>query len=125
MIKKKAEEGKRKMQAEMASIDYRIYENRLERMARILIDGKARLVDATNFGEFSKKTLIHTVKAVKSDRDIAKVGRPSLLRKEKKDIVTDVIKIETKCGTNLTVKKTKELIENVIEDEDSEIIEDA
>ncbi|KAH7825189.1 uncharacterized protein MONOS_1999 [Monocercomonoides exilis] len=94
-------------------------------MARILIDGKARLVDATNFGEFSKKTLIHAVNAVKSDRDVAKVGRPSLLRKEKKEIVTDVIKIEAKCGTNLTVKKTKELIENAIEDEDSEISVDA
>ncbi|KAH7816904.1 uncharacterized protein MONOS_9101 [Monocercomonoides exilis] len=63
-------------------------------MTRIQIDRKPRLVDATNFGEKTKKAFIHAVKAVQSHRNIAKEKRLSKLLKEKKEIETDVIEMK-------------------------------
>ncbi|KAH7825156.1 putative DDE superfamily endonuclease [Monocercomonoides exilis] len=63
-------------------------------MARIVVDGHVRIVDAINTKEFSRSAIIRAVSAIESGRAVAKPGRPELFNEEDKNIIVGVIKIE-------------------------------
>ncbi|KAH7822976.1 putative DDE superfamily endonuclease [Monocercomonoides exilis] len=104
----------------MSSRKYRKYHSRLERMAHIVVDGVVRMTDAINSKEFSRTSIKNAVRALRKGRLVGKVGRPAAVVGEKEQRVMDIIHIEAKSGTCLTLKKTRELIENVINDNDNE-----
>ncbi|KAH7824847.1 uncharacterized protein MONOS_6726 [Monocercomonoides exilis] len=104
----------------MSSRKYRKYHSRLERMAHIVVDGVVRITDAINSKEFSLTGIKNAVRALRKGRLVGKIGRPAAVVGEKEQRVLDIIHIEAKSGTCLTLKKTRELIENVINDNDEE-----
>ncbi|KAH7821077.1 uncharacterized protein MONOS_12906 [Monocercomonoides exilis] len=63
-------------------------------MARIVVDGHVRIVDAINTKEFSRSAVIRAVSAIESGRAVSKPGRPELFNEEDKNIIVGVIKIE-------------------------------
>ncbi|KAH7832698.1 uncharacterized protein MONOS_10938 [Monocercomonoides exilis] len=85
-------------------------------MARIVVDGHVRIVDAINTKEFSRSAIIRAVSAIESGRAVAKPGRPELFNEEDKNIIVGVIKIESLSGTSLNAKRTRELMESVLSD---------
>ncbi|KAH7818969.1 uncharacterized protein MONOS_4404 [Monocercomonoides exilis] len=48
--------------------------------------------------------------------EVGKQGRPQVISKEQEKTVLDVIKIDSICGSSFTMKKTRELMENVLKD---------
>ncbi|KAH7820438.1 uncharacterized protein MONOS_11051 [Monocercomonoides exilis] len=119
----------------MSSRKYRKYNSRLERMAHIVVDGVVRITDAINSKEFSRTGIKNAVRALRKGRLVGKIGRPAAVVGEKEQRVMDIIHIEAKSGTCLTLKKTRELIcfifinmflsfvfqiENVLNDNDDE-----
>ncbi|KAH7832230.1 uncharacterized protein MONOS_15744 [Monocercomonoides exilis] len=104
----------------MSSRKHRKYNSRLERMAHIVVDGVVRITDAINSKEFSRTGKKNTVGSMRKGRLVGKVGRPAAVVGENEQRVLDIIHIEAKSGTCLTLKKTRELIENVINDNDDE-----
>ncbi|KAH7815784.1 uncharacterized protein MONOS_16603 [Monocercomonoides exilis] len=67
-VEQKRIAGQRKLRAAMKSFDYRRIDNRLERMARIVVDGVVRITDAINSMEFSRKRIKNAVRALRSKR---------------------------------------------------------
>ncbi|KAH7823722.1 uncharacterized protein MONOS_8948 [Monocercomonoides exilis] len=116
----KLKEGKKKLQRAMSSRKCRKYHSRLERMAHNVVDGVVRMTDAINSKEFSRTGIKNAVRALRKKRLVRKVGRPAAVVSEKEQRVLDVIHVEAKSGTCLTLKKTRELIENIINDNDDE-----
>ncbi|KAH7819497.1 uncharacterized protein MONOS_6688 [Monocercomonoides exilis] len=93
---------------------------RLERVAHIVDDGVVHITDAINSKEFSYTGIKNVVGALRKGRLVYKIGRPAAVVGKKEHRVLDIIHIEAKSGTCLTLKKTRELIENVINDNDEE-----
>ncbi|KAH7816321.1 uncharacterized protein MONOS_8992 [Monocercomonoides exilis] len=89
-------------------------------MAHNVVDGVVRMTDAINSKEFSRTGIKNAVRALRKGRLVGKIGRPEAVVGEKEQRVLDIIHIEAKSGTCLTLKKTRELIENVINDNDDE-----
>ncbi|KAH7820844.1 uncharacterized protein MONOS_5658 [Monocercomonoides exilis] len=119
-VEQKRIAGQRKLRAAMKSFDYRRIDNRLERMARIVVDGVVRITDAINSMEFSRKRIKNAVRALRSKRLVSKVGRPQFVIGDKEQIVLDEIIIESRSGSCLPIRKVRELMENVINDTDDE-----
>ncbi|KAH7832660.1 uncharacterized protein MONOS_3983 [Monocercomonoides exilis] len=89
-------------------------------MANIVIDGVVRITHAINSKEFSRTSFKNAIRALRKGRLVGKIGRPEAEVGEKEQRVLNIIHIEAKSGTCLTLKKTRELIENVINDNDDE-----
>ncbi|KAH7819786.1 uncharacterized protein MONOS_10213 [Monocercomonoides exilis] len=85
-------------------------------MEKIENDGVVRLADENNSKKFSKIRIKRAVKAVRQGRLVSKIGRPAVVIGEKEQTVLDEIKIESLSGASLTIKKMRELIENVVND---------
>ncbi|KAH7822981.1 putative DDE superfamily endonuclease [Monocercomonoides exilis] len=116
----KFKEGKKKLQRAMSSRKYRNYHSLLERMAHIVVDGVVRMTDAIYFKELSRNGIKNAVRVLRKGRLVGKIGRPAAVVGKKEQRVFDIIHIEAKSGTCLTLKKTRELIENVINHNDDE-----
>ncbi|KAH7832428.1 putative DDE superfamily endonuclease [Monocercomonoides exilis] len=115
-VARKSTAGQLKLREAMLSFKYRQFRNPLERMAHIVNDGAVRMVDAYNSKKFSKIRIKRAVKAVRQGRLVSKIGRPAVVIGEKEQTVLDEIKIESLSGASLTIKKIRELIENVVND---------
>ncbi|KAH7825347.1 uncharacterized protein MONOS_566 [Monocercomonoides exilis] len=85
-------------------------------MAHIVNDGAERMVDAYNNKKFGKIRIKRAVKAVRQGRLVSKIVRPAVVIGEKEQTALDEIKIESLSGASLTIKKMRELIENVVND---------
>ncbi|KAH7821199.1 uncharacterized protein MONOS_8186 [Monocercomonoides exilis] len=116
----KLKEGQKKLQRAMSSRKFRKYNSRLDRTAHIVVDGVVRITDAISSKEFSRTGIKNAVRALRKGRLVGKVGSPAAVVGEKEQRVLDIIHIEAKSGTCLTLKTTRELIENVINDNDDE-----
>ncbi|KAH7816515.1 uncharacterized protein MONOS_10986 [Monocercomonoides exilis] len=75
-----------------------------------------KITDAINSKQFSCSSIRNAVRALRTKREVGKPGRPQVLNREKQETVLDVIKIVIICGSSLTMKKTRELRENVFND---------
>ncbi|KAH7826025.1 putative DDE superfamily endonuclease [Monocercomonoides exilis] len=93
----------------MMAFDYRQIENRLERIATIVFDGKARIVDTANLHEFSRSAINRAIAALENKRKIGKIGHPELLTDEEKKTVEDVIRCESSSGVSISVSQKKQL----------------
>ncbi|KAH7825021.1 putative DDE superfamily endonuclease [Monocercomonoides exilis] len=116
----KFKEGQKKLQRAMSSHKNKKHYIRLERMAHIVVDGVVIITDAIYSKRFSCTGIKNAVRALRKGRLVGKVGRPAAVVGEKEQRVMDIIHIEAECGTCFPLKKTKELIENVINDNDDE-----
>ncbi|KAH7821288.1 uncharacterized protein MONOS_11603 [Monocercomonoides exilis] len=85
-------------------------------MSHIVHDGFVRITDAINSKQFSRSSIKNAVRSLRAKIEIGKPGRPQAISKEKEETVLDVIKIDSICGSSLTMKKTRELMENVSND---------
>ncbi|KAH7831196.1 uncharacterized protein MONOS_15564 [Monocercomonoides exilis] len=74
------------------------------------------MVDAYNSKKFSKIRIKRAVKAVRQGRLVSKIGRPTVVIGEKEHTVMYETTIESLSGASLTIKKMRELIENVVSD---------
>ncbi|KAH7819390.1 putative DDE superfamily endonuclease [Monocercomonoides exilis] len=108
----------------MMSFDYRHFENRLERMARIIFDGKARIVDAVNLHEFSRSAINRAITALENKRKVGKTGHTELLTDEEKKTVEEVIRCESSSGVSISVSQMKQLMESVISDRQKDLFEE-
>ncbi|KAH7832336.1 uncharacterized protein MONOS_9926 [Monocercomonoides exilis] len=72
-VEQKRIAGQRKLRGAMISFDYRMTDNQLERMARIVVDGVIRITDAINSMEFSYKRIKNAVRELRSKRLIWKL----------------------------------------------------
>ncbi|KAH7832556.1 uncharacterized protein MONOS_8350 [Monocercomonoides exilis] len=108
-VEQKRIAGQRKLRAAMKFFDYRRIDNRLERMARIVVDGVVRITDAINSMEFSHKRIKNAVRALRSKRLVSKVGRQQFVTGDKEQIVLEEIIIESRSGGCLFIKKVREL----------------
>ncbi|KAH7828496.1 uncharacterized protein MONOS_7696 [Monocercomonoides exilis] len=108
----------------MMSFGYRHIENRLERIATIVLDGKARIVDAANLHEFSRSAINRAITALENKRKVGKIGHPELLTDEEKKTVEDVIRCESSSGVSISVSQMKHLMESVISDRQKNLFEE-
>ncbi|KAH7823158.1 putative DDE superfamily endonuclease [Monocercomonoides exilis] len=120
LVKKKAEAAQKRLKEAMPTLHYRKYSSRLERIAHIVNDNVVRLEDGVKYGGISKKSLEHAVKAIKNGRPIAKVGHPPIISGEKEKQFLEEVTIESRSGTSLTLRKARDLMENIINDSEEE-----
>ncbi|KAH7816392.1 uncharacterized protein MONOS_14343 [Monocercomonoides exilis] len=85
-------------------------------MEKIENDGVVRLADENNIKKYNKIRIKRAMKAVQQGRLVSKIGRHAVVIGEKEQTVQDEIKIESLSGASLTIKKMRELIENVVND---------
>ncbi|KAH7824785.1 uncharacterized protein MONOS_7203 [Monocercomonoides exilis] len=120
VLKKKAQAAQKQLKEAMSSLHYRKHCSRLERIAHIVNDNDVRLVDGVNFDGIGKKSLKHAVKAIKNCRPIAKVGHPPIIIGEKEKQFLEEVTIESRSGTSLSLRKARDLMENIINDSEEE-----
>ncbi|KAH7822511.1 uncharacterized protein MONOS_8906 [Monocercomonoides exilis] len=116
LVKKKAEVAQKRLKETMSTLHYRKYSSRLERIAYIVYDNVVRLVDGVKYGEISKKSLKHAVKAIINGRPIAKVCHPTIISGEKEKQFLEEVTIKSRSGTSLTLRKARDQMENIIND---------
>ncbi|KAH7829157.1 uncharacterized protein MONOS_11163 [Monocercomonoides exilis] len=78
-------------------------------MAHIVYDGVVRITDANKSKQISRSSIKNAVRALRTKSEVGKPGRLQAISKEKEETVLDVIKIDSVCGSSLTMKKTSEL----------------
>ncbi|KAH7819739.1 uncharacterized protein MONOS_4252 [Monocercomonoides exilis] len=92
----------------MMAFNYRQIENRLERIATIVLDGKAMTVDEANLHEFSRSAINRAIAALENKRKVGKIGHTELLTDEEKKTVEDDIGCESSSGVSISVSQMKQ-----------------